>query len=448
MSARFAVAVAALALLAGCPPKQPVPISGGEPTDAPAPAPGKPPKGSTQASGGSSTAGTAPAPSLTPSESRAPVQDRVTEASDLIQRGGQADLDRAIKLLESAVADDRTGIVRFDLGLAYQRRGDLKSAQSQFQTVIAADPANGDAWLCLGYVHELEGDNRAALSSYETGVANAPDNLGLRVALVNGLRKVGRVDDAIAAAKEALRINTKAIEVYNALGLAYLEKKNIVLAKFVFQKAEQEIDGAKNNAVLQTNIGWTYYLDDNKPEATSRLQHALETDPNLVPALVYLSKVYMEDKNYADTVPLLENAARMDPNNADVQLTLGVAYRGVGRLDDAERAYQRALAIDPSDPAPHLNLGVLKGDYRKDYDGAVQEFNAYIAANGSESALAQDYIKAVQREKDLSDKRAKAELERKQREEERKRKEQEQPQPQPQPAEPAPDDGGDAPEVP
>jgi tetratricopeptide (TPR) repeat protein len=397
---RFAAGVVGLVLLAGCPSRRPVEI-GSEP-------PGKGAKASSR-----------------PIEvdTSVPVHDRVEEAADLIESGTPDDLARAVALLESASGDDRTGLVRFDLGLAHQRSGNLREAQKQYQSVISVDPSNGDAWLGLGRVHELEGDNRAALSTYQTGVGNAPDNIDLRVAYANALRRSGKIDEAISTAQAALAANSKSLPLYNALGLAYLDKPNLVLAKFVFQKATQEIDGADDNAVLQSNIGWTFYLDDNKPAATEHLERALGLDPDLVPALVQLSRVYMDDHNYTDTVPLLERAARLDPNNADVQLTLGVAYRGVGRLEEAEAAYQRALALDPSDPAPRFNLGVLKADYRKDYDGGIAAFEAYVAAGGPEAALAQDYIKSIELEKTLAEKRAKAEAERKARAEERKRKE-------------------------
>jgi len=263
------------------------------------------------------------------------------------------------------------------------------------------------------------------VSSYQTGVANDPENIELRVALIGALRKNNQPTEAIAAAKEALKVDTKSIGVYNNFGLACLDQKNLVLAKFVFQKAIQEIDGAENDPTLQTNLGWTYYLDHDVPSATEHLQKALAIDPNLVPALVYLSRLYMDDHNYAATVPLLENAAAQDPKNADLQLTLGVAYRGVGRLDDAQKAYSKALTLAPGNPAPHFNLGVLLGDYRKDYDGAVAEFNQYVAAGGPQSDLAQTYIKDVTKEKEIAAKRAAADAERKAKEEERKKQEQE-----------------------
>ena len=140
-----------------------------------------------------------------------------------------------------------------------------------------------------------------------------------------------------------------------------------------------------------------------------------------MPALVYLSSIYMEDHRYADTVPLLEKAASKAPENHGVQMTLGVAYRGVGRYDDAQKAYRKALALDPADPDPHLNLGILFGDYLKDYDKALASYNDYLSSGGKESELVEEYVKRTEREKKRAAKLADRERKRKEREAEAKR---------------------------
>lgn len=404
-------AMFALLLLAGCPPKKPVPVE--NPTETP---------------GGGGTG-----PSAPPVDSSAPLDERVDAAADLIERGSPSELEQAIAILEPAAAEDPTGNARFNLGLAYQKKGDFARASNQYTQVISAHPDHGRAWAALGAVQELQGKPNDAFVSYETGIKSAPDSIELRAALIDSLRRQGKLDEALKAAQEALKVNAKYLPVYNNFGLVYLDKGNLVLAKFVFQKAVQEIEGAEKSADLLTNLGWTYYLEDNKPEATTQLKAALAVEPDLVPALVYLARVYMDDHNYTDTVPLLEQAVKLDPNNGDLYLTLGVAYRGMNRLDDAKAAYDKALALNPSDPAPHFNQGVLLGDYRKDYTGAVEAFNRYISAGGPERALAETYIKDIEKEKSNAEKRAKAEAERKAKEEERKRKEELLKQPEGQP---------------
>ncbi len=393
-------------LLAGCPSKTP-PES---PTPQPEP---------------TATAGapSAPAPAPAPRARSQSIDDTMAVAADLIEKGGSANLEKAIAQLESLTLKDNSGLARFNLGVAYHKRGDLNRAMNQYQAVIASDPTNGSAWLYLGKIQEQQGIYSAAVNNYRSGIRNDPENMDLRVALVAALRSDGKVTEAIAEAKEALKVNALSLPVYNNLGLAYLDSGDFTLAKFTFQKALQSIEGAELNAYLKTNLGWAFYREGNRPAATRYLEEAVSLDDELVPALVYLSRVYMDDHNYGDTVPLLERAAKKDPSNADVQLTLGVAYRGVERLDDAKSSYEKALTLDPTNPAPHFNLGILLGDYNKEYDAAIAAFNQYIDAGGPESAVASEYIADISKEKARAEKRAKADADRKVRDAERKDRE-------------------------
>lgn len=398
---RASVVLAALAL--GCAPKTPPAPATPEPEPiAAAPTP------------------VAPAPEPVAEK---PVEESIDEAVTLLEAGDPASVQRAIPLLEGVLRrDPEQALARFNLGVAHHLSGDPALAVREYQAATAVDPSIGDAWRYLGLLQEDSGRVDSAISNYRTGIRNDPENALLRVALIDGLRRQGQPREAVAAAQEALKFNANSLAVYNAMGQAYLDLGDLQLAQFVYQKALASVDGAEDSAEIQCNLGWVYHQRDEIPSATFRLQKAVELDPEYLPALVYLSAVYMKDRNYADTVELLERAIKLDPENPDVRLTLGVAYRGVGALDKAEESYNKALALRPGDPSPHFNIAVLKGDYRdpKDYDGAVASFTQYIDQGGSEVALAEEYIKGIEKEKSREQKRRKAEEERSKREAARK----------------------------
>ena len=378
--------------------------------------------------------GKKPPESATPEPSAAPASTLPVKVADpdklvdksipLIEEGSAKSLEEAEANLKMAVSVDAGHLdARLNLGVAQYHLDKLSDARAAFQAVIDADPTVADAYRYAGAVDEQGKNYAGAVSRYRAGMLQAPEDIPLRVALIGALRAQGRPLEAIDEAKAALAINANSVEVYNNFGLAYMDQGNLTLARFIFQKALQAIPDADSNAYIHCNLGWAAYLDENIPLATQELKRAVELDDQLVPALVYLSRIYMDDKNYADTVPMLETATQLDPSNADLYLNLGVAYRGVGRLDDAKAAYDKALSLDPSNPAPHFNLGVLLGDFNKDYDGAVDAFTTYVQAGGERAELANEYIAEVQKEKKRADRRKKALEAKKKREEERKRKE-------------------------
>lgn len=305
-----------------------------------------------------------------------------------------------------------------NIGVVEHKLGNLSGARSAYEAALTKDPTVGEAYLYLGAMKEQSGDLTGAEATYRRGLEKAPDSVAVRIGLVSTLRKQGRYDEAIQQAQEALKVNATSPEIYNDVGLAYVAQDDFVLAKFMFRKGLALPDG-EEKAYLHANLGWTYYLEGKIPEATFRLKKAVELDPEYVPGLVYLARVYMEDRNYEDTVDLLERAAERDPANHGVQMNLGIAYRGVERFEDAKKAYERALGLDPQDPSPHFNLGILYGDYLKDYDASVAAFGTYKTKGGEKVALADEYIETVEREKSRVEKRRAREAAAKKREAER-----------------------------
>jgi tetratricopeptide (TPR) repeat protein len=349
------------------------------------------------------------------------VADLLAEAVDILSTDeSNSGTQRALGILEELVGRaPEDALVQFNYGVANHRAGELDAATRAYEAAIGRDGSLGVAWLHLGRVQAERGNFGGAMSSYRTGIKSDPEDMNLRVGLIDALRDSGDLDGAVAAARESLRVNATSVAVYNSMGLTYIDKGDLLLARFVFQKAMGAIEGASDNAYLNANLGRTYFLEGEIALATNYLEKARELQPDLVPALVYLAEIYLADHNYEDTVGLLEAAAEASPDNHGVQMRLGIAYRGVGRLDEAKAAYQRALQIEVNNPDPHFNLGILLGDYAKEYDDSIASFESYLDRGGSERERAEAYIKSVSKEQKRAEKRKTADAERKKREEER-----------------------------
>lgn len=348
------------------------------------------------------------------------VAERVDVAAGMLEKGTDAMVSEGVRLLEKMILEDPDyALGHFNLGVGYHKLGNFKAAERAYQNALAKDSSLGLAWVYLGTLEEDRGNSMGAVERYRQGLRASPDSPDLVIALVAALRAQGKLDEAITEGRNALGRMATELDLFNNLGLVYLDKKEFGLASFMYQKAMQ-IPGGDKNAFLACNLGLTSYLQGRKYAATAQLLRALELDPKLVPAQVYLARIYMEDRNYGDALPLLEQAAAQVPTDGALQQSLGVAYRGMGRMDDAKKAYQKALSLAPGNPEPHLNLGILFGDYLKDYPKAVAAFKAYIDAGGADKAIAEQYIADVEREQRSAERRTKAEEERKRREAERK----------------------------
>jgi tetratricopeptide (TPR) repeat protein len=380
---------------AGC--KKKAPVAAGEvPSEAPAsePVPSGEPVATEPAAPGSPVA-TAGAQSAR----------RIDEAVALLTKGSEPDALRARQQLETVLASEpESAAALFNLGVALYQLGDVEGAATTFSKLTRLDPSSAKAWLYLGLTERSLGDVDASLRRFKSGIALAPDDMDLRVAIIQTLRRTGRSQEAVAEAKEALRVNTRSLTVYSEMGQAYLELGQLDLARFVFEKA-RTIPGGEASAELEAYFGRTNYLLGQRYVAKTLLESAVQRDPSFVPAMVFLAQCHLDDHAYELALPLLERASAAVPRHQGVWVNLGTAYRGVGRTDDAARAWRQALAVDPKNPDPHFNLGIMLGDDLKDYPGAIGEFKAYLDGGGAQTALTQEYLAAIEKEQEKTARR-------------------------------------------
>ncbi|GDX78629.1 hypothetical protein LBMAG42_04400 [Deltaproteobacteria bacterium] len=295
--------------------------------------------------------------------------------------------------------------IPYNIGVAQHILGDDTEARRAWLRATEVDSAFPKAWLNLGALSARRGQYEAALASFQAGIRHAPADVDLRVAAIDAQRQLKRYPDAVAEAKAALQVNSKAIEVYNELTSVYLETNQVDLARFMSYKALEVIEGADRNARLQANFGQIHLRDGFTGDAIVAFSTSLELDPNQRAALGYLSSYYLDNRNYRDAIPLLERIVALSPDKAGPRLNLGIAYRGEGRYEDAIRAYNDALRLEPSNAEAHKNLAVLYGDYLKSWDTALAEIEAYRRAGGGPVAELDAWAAQLRKDQDKSRKK-------------------------------------------
>lgn len=392
-------------VLAGCPkPGTPEPASGGTTTEVETP-----PTMDTDAP--PMVAEPEPEPAMSSEQ----VQAALTRAVGTLTLGTPEAATRALVDLEAiASLDDAEPLAFYNLGLAYDLLDRQDDAERAYDVAIEATPPIAQAFLGKAVLLERQDRMSEALSTYAAGIEADDTNMELRSAYIGALRRAGKLEKAITQAKAALAFNSKSLEVYNDLGLVYMDQGDLSMARFVYLKA-LTLEGAKSNASIRTNFGWALYLSGEPVRGRLQMEESYKLDATNLRTLVYLSHLYMDDRNYTDAVPLLKEAYKQEPTNFGIILNLGIANRGIGNLEEAKRMYELAMQEKPTDPAPFLNMGVLLGDYFKDYDGAVAAFNSYLERGGKEVDTVEQYIEDVNKEKARAEKQKQREAERQRR---------------------------------
>ena len=105
-----------------------------------------------------------------------------------------------------------------------------------------------------------------------------------------------------------------------------------------------------NNPGLLLNQGMALSMAGNDPAAIAPLEKAVELEPRIFPAWMFLGGAYLRLGQPAKAVAPLEKAFELDGNHPQVRGMLGDAYQQLGRPRDALGHWQALAGVNPQDP--------------------------------------------------------------------------------------------------
>jgi tetratricopeptide (TPR) repeat protein len=103
-------------------------------------------------------------------------------------------------------------------------QGKYRTAEKQYQTVLATDPKNFDALSNLGVVYFRTGKIRSAESTLKKALAIAPNNDFVLTTLGIVHYRQSRFDEALKELKKAIEINPNSATAHNYLGITASQK--------------------------------------------------------------------------------------------------------------------------------------------------------------------------------------------------------------------------------
>jgi protein O-mannosyl-transferase len=244
------------------------------------------------------------------------------------------------------------------------------------------------AWAALGLVclvftartHTRNFDWQDGLSLWTSTVDVCPGSARPHYNLANELEHIpGRLPEAIAEYREAVRIEPDRADAHDNLGNAL---------SGIPGRLPEAID--EYRAALRTGPGLAVVHNDlanalaripgRLPEAVAEYQAALRVQPrnaevhyNLGNALSGISG------RLPEAITEYQAALRIQPDHADAHNNLGYALSGIpGRLPEAIAEYQAALRIQPNLVAAHNNLGNALSGIPGRLPEAIAEYQAAL----------------------------------------------------------------------
>jgi tetratricopeptide (TPR) repeat protein len=199
-----------------------------------------------------------------------------------------------------------------NLGHSYIQLGDYQSARIYFEEALRIDPNNSLARTNLASLSQTNSPQNQNSSSSNSFYALYDKGFKLYEA--------GNYRESLDAYKEALKINPKNAETYDAIGANY-EK-----------------------------LG-------NHQQAIAYYKEAVRFNPNEASLLTTLGGVYADIGLNNEAITYYKESLRLNPNNNNVFNDLGVAYYGLDDYINAIASYKESIRLSPNIATSYFNMG-------------------------------------------------------------------------------------------
>lgn len=191
------------------------------------------------------------------------------------------------------------------------------------------------------------------------GLALDPNNPELRLIRGRRLAYAGKLDEAEAELREAIRMNQQASHFHMELAKVLMRKEGgDAAAEAALQSA---LSLVPNSPKLLSMLGQAQFRQKKMDAAQGTLEKAISDSRTRNPeARFFLGKIYRDHKrDVVKAIELLKKAGEeyiTDPTMASVAFDeLAIAFEQKGDKDSARATYEKALNADKENPAPYCH---------------------------------------------------------------------------------------------
>jgi serine/threonine-protein kinase len=273
---------------------------------------------------------------------------------------------------------------------------DLDNAINLLQKTIAKDPNFALAYANLASAYSLKFHNTHEATWLTKAKEACSRALGLndKLALAHLAQgtiseETGDVDGAIPELEEALQLDPTNDSALRTLARAYDRSGRLLQAEALLKQAVKQAPGNFANYV---NLGLFYYKHAEYPQAEPLFRTAMDLAPNNPLAFYDLGGIYLAEGRYNEAETVLTRAVAIKPS-AGAYSNLGTVRQYQGRYADAAAMFQKATDLLPQDDRLWYNLGNAdslagnKNEAAQAYRKAAQLAEKAIAARPNDGPM-------------------------------------------------------------
>jgi protein O-GlcNAc transferase len=257
---------------------------------------------------------------------------------------GQTNAAPSAKTDPATVANLKAADAAFRAGSAAYQQNDLSTAHTQFAKVVHLAPNVAAGHTAFGTVLLAEGNPHEAATELEHAHKLDPHdpNATLNLALVySQLRAYTKSVAMFELVDQATQPLTP--EATIAYATALIATSQTAAAQSRLEKA---LNAQPNDATLHDTLGTVLAQQEHYDDAASQFHQALSLDPNFPAAHYHLGSVFLTIHDPANAVVELTQANALAKDNIDYILQLGRALRAANQDERSTTVLRHALQLN------------------------------------------------------------------------------------------------------
>jgi tetratricopeptide (TPR) repeat protein len=250
----------------------------------------------------------------------------------------------------------------YDRAIALEAQGNFPAALSLLWEAAGLAPGDADIQNRLGEALDRIGALDAAADAFKQALAARPDFRKAANNLILTLVKAGRGPEAVERARALVAASPDDPDVRFTLALA-LSEQDIAESIRTFERV---LEMAPRHTLARYNLALALKRADRQAEAIDQLRRALQIEPR--PEAHYtLGVIYWHQGETGRAIEALRAAIALEPRYADAHFTLGAVQKATRDYTGAIASLRRAVELKPDLWSAQYTLGQvlqLAGDER------------------------------------------------------------------------------------
>lgn len=287
--------------------------------------------------------------------------------------------------------------LRLNLGLAYFKNGEYKSAIEIFAPLLKA-ASNADETqrltVLIGMSYYGLGAYAAANPYLKDASEHDEQNLPLLLTLAHSCLYSNQYPCVLDAFHRMVALNANSAEAEMLVGEALDEMKDTTGATREFRAAVKANPKEPN---VHFGLGYLLWMQGQTEEAAQEFQAELDNDPEHTQAMLYLADSYIQMNHMPEALPLLKKVVALNPKSAKAHLDLGIVYADAGQNETALNELKTAIALKPDEVTAHYRLGRIYRSMGKTAEAKAEFEKSKSLNQAADDALLKVMSKAPNR---------------------------------------------------